>query len=269
MNKTIVMFDMDGTLTEPRQAFDPSVLGAPLFYLSEVAEIGIVTGSDENYLTEQMRSLLEKSSCRYKTHLLPCNGTKYYPPPQTADDFHKLSSQESMRDKLGSHYFHNLIKEIMTHQCEISNHPIPLTGHFINYRDSMINWCPIGRNANNKQRKEFQNLDKNLNLRRIYKEKLENSITTIGLKDLITIKMGGETSFDIFPNGWNKTYALNRFEGWDVWFVGDRCSETGNDYELYKHCGQQGFETSGPEQTKEIILEKIIPTIKSRRVSNE
>ena len=37
----------------------------------------------------------------------------------------------------------------------ISGLDIPLSGHFIDYRRSMVNWCPIGRNANPKQRKQF------------------------------------------------------------------------------------------------------------------
>ena len=81
MTKRIVLFDMDGTLTEPRQAFSPKILEPSLLKLSEYANIGIITGSDEDYLREQMETFLYGSSCRYKTHLLPCNGTKYLKPP--------------------------------------------------------------------------------------------------------------------------------------------------------------------------------------------
>ncbi len=45
LNK-IVMFDMDGTLTESRQTFDTKILGDSLFRLSKYADIGIITGSD-------------------------------------------------------------------------------------------------------------------------------------------------------------------------------------------------------------------------------
>ena len=73
-----------------------------------------------------------------------------------------------------------------------------------------------------------------------------------GLKNKITIKLGGDTSFDIYPTGWDKTYGLRHFSGWDVWFVGDLCYENGNDLEIYESCGSQGFQT-GPNETVEII----------------
>ena len=40
-----------------------------------------------------------------------------------------------------------------------------------------------------------------------------------------------------------------------MFFVGDRCSPDGNDYEIYEHLAPAGrsFETSGPEETIEII----------------
>ena len=53
MNKKhIVLFDMDGTLTEPRKQFDKRLL-TPLRELSLFSEIGILTGSDHDYLFEQ------------------------------------------------------------------------------------------------------------------------------------------------------------------------------------------------------------------------
>ena len=109
MNKTIVLFDMDGTLTEPRKAFDPKILEPSLLKLSEFADIGIITGSDEEYLREQMESFLLGSSCRYKTHLLPCNGTKYFKPPETASGDFSLEHQVSMEEKLGAKKYRELI----------------------------------------------------------------------------------------------------------------------------------------------------------------
>lgn len=55
MNKTIVLFDMDGTLTEPRQEFDNRNLNDSLYLLTNKGiEIGIVTGSGLRYLNQQM-----------------------------------------------------------------------------------------------------------------------------------------------------------------------------------------------------------------------
>jgi phosphomannomutase len=86
--------------------------------------------------------------------------------------------------------------------------------------------------------------------------------------DDVIINLAGETSFDIYPIGWDKRYALKHFpeSDWDVFFVGDRCFPDGNDYEIYEHLKPLGrsFETSGPEETIEIIdihLHKLIGSL--------
>ena len=97
---TITLFDMDGTLTEPRKKFDPEILSSSLQELSKYADIGIVTGSDYNYLKEQMGVILE-SSIRYCLHLLPCNGTKYYAPPEFPSQDFQLVEETNMKKELG------------------------------------------------------------------------------------------------------------------------------------------------------------------------
>ena len=253
MNKTIVLFDMDGTLTEPRGAFNPKILEPSLLKLSEYADIGIITGSDEDYLREQMETFLYDSSCRYKTHLLPCNGTKYLKPPVTAAGDFVLTHEVSMAQQLGFKKYRELICELVYSQVDICLLGAPLTGHFINCRGSMINWSPIGRNANKEQREEFINLDKEQKIRKRVLSELRAILTLKKMDNKITIKLGGDTSFDIYPTGWDKTYGLRHFAGWDVWFVGDRCEKDGNDYEIYQKCLGQSYTTDGPEATKEII----------------
>lgn len=249
------MFDMDGTLTESRQRFDASILGESLFRLSKHSEIGIITGSDLNYLNEQMGSFLDGSSCRYKTYLMPCNGTKLLWPPATADDNAELVHNKSMKEYLGEESYQILIQELIYSQVDMANSGVPLTGHFIDCRGSTINWCPIGRNANNSDRDKFMKIDKEISLRKRVLTELRTMLDNKGLLNKLTIKLGGDTSFDIYPTGWDKTYGLRHFSNWDVWFVGDRCYPDGNDYEIYNHCLQsnQAFSTDGPRQTAEII----------------
>jgi hydroxymethylpyrimidine pyrophosphatase-like HAD family hydrolase len=47
--KNIVLFDMDGTLTEPRKNLDNSMLDA-ISLLAQYADIGIVSGSPMEYI---------------------------------------------------------------------------------------------------------------------------------------------------------------------------------------------------------------------------
>jgi len=264
MNKKhIVLFDMDGTLTLPREECDKRLL-QPLRELSLHAEIGIVTGSDIDYVKQQMKILIRFSELRYKTHLLPCNGTKHYQPPNASRDEYILVHEKNMEKHLGEDCFRQLMMILSSAQENICYNRIPLTGHFISYRGSMVNWCPVGRNANLEQRKEFVKLDKSVfpSLRKRELSKLDYKIN-LRCKNRVTVKLGGETSFDIYPEGWDKTYALNHFPEHTCWFVGDSCGDGGNDKEIYDLLikERRAFNTTNTEKTN-IIIKKIIESIK-------
>jgi len=261
-NKKIVLFDMDGTLTEPREPFKMGLLPA-LFELGKKATIGIVSGSDMDYIQEQLGILLS-SGLRKRIHLLPCNGTKYYKPSENSNGYELFESMD-MKKTLGPDMFKQIMISLIQQQREVDFYNLPLTGHFISYRGSMINWCPIGRNANDKERKIFVDYDKqgDISYREKIKDKLQKKMKVRGVDDLITIKLGGSTSFDIYPNGWDKTYSLKHFPNYEVWFVGDKCTGNGNDKELYDLLlkDKKSFETKSTENTKLIIENSIIPEL--------
>tara|TARA_R110002110_G_scaffold101306_2_gene257453 strand:+ start:892 stop:1686 length:795 start_codon:yes stop_codon:yes gene_type:complete len=259
--ESLVLFDVDGTLTEARQAIQTPMISA-LRELCEYCEIGLVTGSGLEYIKEQLWPIFNSNIIKRNCHLLPCNGTEYLVPTEDKEiAFHTVTAN-SMIKEMGASEFNKLMAMLCDLQSRVSlNYPIPLSGHFIQNRESMVNWCPIGRNATTEQRKEFELLDKEHRIRLKYMSLLSDAIKDLGL----TVKLGGDTSFDIYPCGWDKTYALNHFdiEAWDIWFVGDRCYPEGNDYELFellKH-QERSFETGGPDETIEIINNYILKEI--------
>ena len=263
----IVLFDMDGTLTPPRELFDQNLL-KPLRELSSFATIGIVSGSDYDYIFEQMKYVIRKTEIKYNLHLLPCNGTKWYKPPHSNEVSHDLVHEVDMRENLGEKIYKRLVADILSLQCHITDYDIPLAGEFIQYRGSMVNWCPIGRSANSEDRKRFVKVDKRMNLRQEFLKKLQRSLLLHGYDKFVTCSLGGDTSFDIYPIGWDKTYALQHFAGQRIWFVGDRCGENGNDRTIYDALKKdnRSYETTGPTQTKEIISNIIEQLKRSKHV---
>jgi phosphomannomutase len=265
--KKIVLFDMDGTLTPPRKELDRDLIPA-LRELAKVSDIGILTGSDHNYVLQQMGLLMENSEIRYKLHILPCNGTKYYPPPKSATHKHELAFEKNMREELGELYFTSIMEYVLRRQSQLHLYNLPLTGHFVDYRGSMINWCPIGRNANDSDRKRFQEFDKHDSGFR--KDEIKGFINFLNRSDIshkIDIKLGGETSYDIYPKGWDKTFALQHFENYQCWFVGDRCGNGGNDQTIYEKLRVNGrsFEVKTTRNTLHLIFDEIIPRIVNDR----
>ncbi len=259
--KNIVLFDMDGTLTEARRPIGMPMIKVlrELFDQNERAHIGVVTGSDLEYIKQQMKPLIDKDyNLAREIHWLPCNGTKYYKLRGTEWD---VINHIDMRHHLGEEKFDNLMKTIIDQQHHIADNRIPLTGHFINYRGSMINWCPIGRNASPEQRSVFEDIDQTfseqITMRKQYLKRLKSNIRD----KAIVCKLGGDTSFDIYPKGWDKTYCLKYFDEYDKLFVGDRCYQDGNDHEIYKALSPKAWETTDPTHTIKIIKENISPLI--------
>ena len=64
-------------------------------------------------------------------------------------------------------------------------------------------------------------------------EKIKYKINLKCQKEVV-VKLGGETSFDIFPKGWDKTYGLKHYPDAEIYFTGDRCEKGGNDWHIYE-----------------------------------
>ena len=259
----IVLFDMDGTLTPPREHLDQSLVET-LSKLSKHAEIGIVSGSDYEYIMQQCGLLTKKDEINIKLHILPCNGTMHYAPSFCEEKSRKIIHKNDMRKVLGDAVLNKLFKKIINYQDHIVSHyDIPLTGHFVSYRGSMINWCPIGRNASKQDREKFVDFDKSFGMssfRRTILQQVREEFKNAKID--VTIKLGGETSFDIFPVVWDKTYALNHFPGYKIWFLGDRCGDNGNDKEIFDALQPEcSFWVDGTKHTKEILEDLLIPKL--------
>ena len=263
--KPVVLFDMDGTITPPRKKIS-RVMVKVLKDLSEIAHIGIVTGSGYDYLVQQCEDLWFEIGTVPSTRitLLPCNGTQVYEPCNGNSAF-SLSKSVDMREELGDHIVDKIMSSVMhmqfLHMCKSPPHSY--TGHFISYRKSLINWCPVGRNANDSQRLEFIKFDKVSDYRSKARSMLEKTLFINGIED-IELALGGSTSIDIFPRGWDKTYSLRHFPDRECWFVGDSCTGSGNDRAIFELLGREkrSFSTNSTEETIKII-DQIIKKIKT------
>ncbi len=254
-NKDVVLFDMDGTLTEARKEIRIETVNK-LKELSRLSHIGVVTGSGMDYLTQQLKSIWEPN---FKINpnnitLMPCNGTLVY---KWNNDSWEKTFSVSIREHLGEEKFNQLFQILISFNENISvNHKnaFPLTGHFISFRSSLINFCPVGRNATDSDRETFIKYDKRHNLRENCLKLLKGELIVNGLTNL-SVTLGGSTSFDIYPIGWDKTFSLQHFSGTRAWFIGDKCEGSGNDRKIYEalKLKNRAFKTKNPADTRRII----------------
>ena len=247
---------MDGTLTPAREKMNWDMVSVLTKLQQQDWDVGVISGSDLDYIEQQCDKLLDISPFNAREcHMLPCNGTKYYKNLKKIWEY-------NIKDVIDQSQINKLIKCIFKQQLKIiKNYNIPLTGNFIEQRGSIINWCPIGRKANHVERKIWCKLDEKNNIRIKSLEKLKKITKEMN----ITVKLGGETSFDIYPVGWNKTFPLDKqpFSTYEqIYFIGDRCFKNGNDKEIYDYLNNKknckSFNTKNPLDTISILKKHIL-----------
>jgi len=258
----VVLFDMDGTLTPPRQPIKSNMIKA-INSLRQVATVGIVTGSSLSSIQQQCSPFLHPQYQTLAEDLLyfPCNGTQhcYWDP-----ELRKFESVfcTNMYSTLGESAYQQLIRILIHQQTDfIDTYDfIPVVGTFFEYRNSLLNWSPVGRDAAESHREYFIDQDMAYNIRNGLLERARDLTQNIP----ITIVKGGQTSFDIYPVGWDKTYVLNHFaSSTPIWFIGDKCEGDGNDRTLYEAIEPtKAFSTNSPAQTIKII-NGLIKTIRN------
>lgn len=157
-----------------------------------------------------------------------------------------LIGKQSINSYLGE----ESIKEIVNFCLHyIADLDIPVKrGTFIEFRNGMLNVSPIGRNCNKEERNAYEQFDLANNIRKKFVEILRVKFAHLNL----TYSIGGQISFDVFPNGWDKTYSLNyisKDEFDEIHFFGDKTFEGGNDYEIFSHSRVIGHTVKGPADT--------------------
>jgi len=242
MLKNVLLFDLDGTLCESRKSITPQLVDL-LSKANQQVEVGILTGSDLDFLQEQCQELFQTLGYDNKVYAMACNGTKSFlvSKEDTGTIKYTLIKQENLRERIGEDDFKIIMRELIYEQTEaMIDYDFPLTGNFVTYRGSTINWCPVGRCANDNDRTLFKNEDKEKKIREKSANNLKKAFKRNDIKDLI-INVAGDTSFDIYPSGWDKTYAMQFFKKHDVYFWGDRMQEGGNDYTMHMRDDVKSF----------------------------
>lgn len=215
--RVLALFDVDGTLTEPRKVVSPETL-AFLAALREKIAIGVVGGSD---LVKQKEQLGDSPNlfdwCFAENGLL-------------AHKDGAVIGQTSLVTHLGEDNLKRVINWVLAY---FSTLDIPVKrGTFVEFRQGMLNVSPIGRNCSREERNEFEKFDLANKIRETMVEKMKVEFADLKL----TYSIGGQISFDVFPQGWDKTFCLKYLPEADfdeIHFFGDKTFVGGNDYEIF------------------------------------
>ena len=243
-NDHVVLFDVDGTLTESRQLIKPNMEILLLEKLKTKVKVGLVSGSDLKKLAEQMagEDVIHKFD-----YVFPENGLVAY---QDGNLIEKMDISKYM----GEEKLQKFINFCLHYMADL-NLPIK-RGTFIEFRNGLINICPVGRSCSQEQRIQFHQLDLEQGIRRKFVEVLNEKFpeNSFGLHFAI----GGQISIDAFPTGWDKRFCLRHIEGHgfnEIHFYGDRTEEGGNDYQLYADPRTIGHAVTSPGDTMSQLKE--------------
>lgn len=233
----LCLFDVDGTLTAPRKVVEQHIYDFLMEEVKPHSHIGLVGGSDLVKMAEQMggdKFLKEFDYVFSENGLLAFkNGTEI--------------GKQSIQSHVGEEKLQKFINYTLLCLSEIE---LPVKrGTFVEFRTGMLNISPIGRSCSREERDDFEQYDKEHNIRKKLIEKLKLKFPDIGF----TYSIGGQISFDVFPTGWDKTFCLKYVEqeGFrEVHFFGDRTDKGGNDFEIYHDSRVIGHKVVSPEDTK-------------------
>ncbi|XP_049647132.1 phosphomannomutase 2 isoform X3 [Accipiter gentilis] len=164
----------------------------------------------------------------------------------------KFLSKQNIQGHLGEDILQDLINYCLSYIAKIK---LPKKrGTFIEFRNGMLNVSPIGRSCSQEERIEFYELDKKEHIREKFVADLRREFAGKGL----TFSIGGQISFDVFPDGWDKRYCLGIIanDGYKtIYFFGDKTMPGGNDYEIFTDSRTEGHSVTSPQDTRRICEE--------------
>ncbi|KRX20997.1 Guanine nucleotide-binding protein alpha-12 subunit, partial [Trichinella nelsoni] len=238
--KRICLFDVDGTLTRPRQKIDKDFLEY-LRSLSKKIPLAVVGGSDIDKVLEQL-DLNLKDACDLFEYVFAENGL-----------FVAKKNQQfptaTIQEVIGEEKLQEFINYCLHYLSEVK---LPVKrGNFIEFRKGMLNVSPIGRSCSQNERNEFVEYDEKHKIREKFIEELRKRfpVEKYGLH----FSIGGQISIDVFPVGWDKRYCLQFLEKDDfreIYFFGDRTFPGGNDYEIFEDPRTIGHRVTSPKDTE-------------------
>jgi HAD superfamily hydrolase (TIGR01484 family) len=239
--KTLIAFDLDGTLALSKQTLDDEMADL-LARLSKVAMVDIISGGDWPQFEKQVVSRMPASARLDNLIIQPTTGTKLYrhQDGQWQRLFADLFSAEESRH----------IREALQQAIEQAGYANERTwGEQIEDRGSQITFSALGQQAPLDAKDKW---DPDHARRKILQGILQ------GMLPNLSINIGGSTSIDITRKGVDKAYGLTRLSETvgvalaDILFLGDAIFPGGNDYPA-KTLGLDTVRVRDVAETKSVV----------------
>ena len=213
------LFDVDGTLTKPREAMEAKFADIFESWISE-KHVYLVSGSDLSKIKEQIPNNILKK-CK---GIFSCMGNEFW-----------VDGEKIYENKLD---IPTEVENFLKSKVKQSNFEHRKPPHF-EYRAGMLNFSVVGRGAAFALRQYYSEWDEMRQERSKISEEFNKLFNKKYNLEALT---GGQISLDIQQIGKDKGQIIEYIDSgawpserfWETIFFGDKCEENGNDYSLAK-----------------------------------
>ena len=250
LDKKIITFDLDGTLAESKLPITSEMVGL-LFLLAQEKKVAIISGGSfeqfkKQFLPNFIPSQKDFEIIYNNIILLPTSGSKRYQYNFSLKDW-VITDIEKMPDNVREKVLKMLREYVATGKYGIG--ALVKGDEVVEDRMTQITLSALGQHASIANKKIW---DPDQKKRLKIKKELEPLLPEV------EINIGGTTSLDFLPKGFNKAKGLMRLLNTlemtkeDMLFIGDAIFPGGNDYSPFEE-GIDCQKISGPQEVKKII----------------
>lgn len=232
---TLYLFDIDCTLTPPKQPMLPEHAERFLAWIGNKT-IGTVSGGTIDHLKEQV----PEEIVNQLDYVFACSG----------NDIYKRVTPKAKLENIERKLFPTndlALTTFLSFELKHCNCPLPKGNINYEYRPGLLNFSIVGRDANQEMRDAYQAWD-------IQDGERKRIVSYINSKfPQYQASIGGQISVDIVEKGNDKAQVLDYIDltKYRVKFYGDRIIDEGNDWSLASkifdlQCGH-AYHVTGPE----------------------
>jgi phosphomannomutase len=238
--KTLIVFDLDGTLALSKSPIDDEMVGL-LTSLLGVAKVAIISGGDMPQFQTQVIARLPAGDRFDNLFLEPTNGTRFY---EYKGGWQKLYSED-----LTDAQKQKITAALQDAVAKSGFAATKTWGEAIEDRGSQITYSALGQQAPLDEKSKW---DPDFAKRQKIKALLDVSLPEF------SVRLGGTTSIDVTLPGIDKAYGIGKLRDIlgvpvsEMIYVGDALFPGGNDYPV-RSTGAVCIQVRDPNETKRVI----------------
>jgi phosphomannomutase len=251
--RKVIAFDLDGTLAPSKSAL-PDRMSELLSQLLDIYEVCVMSGGKFGQFEKQLLSNLKASPAQLeKLHLMPTCGTRYY--RFTGGKWQKIYSEDLTIEQR-----HKIIEALKQGAKALGYEEEKIYGDVIEDRGSQVSWSALGQDIVDHLGEEGVQRKEQWDPTNEKKHKLRDYVAKL-IPDF-EVRTGGSSTIDVTKPGIDKAYGIQKLMDMkklskeDIFFIGDRLEEGGNDYPV-KAMGIDSIQISNWQETA-LAIEAVV-----------